>query len=378
MSDHPSSPHVFDEDASPAVLEAAALDKAGRHRDAIAVLSRAAMAGDLVAKRKVGLRILLGDRAPCLGEQGVRLIAEAGMQGDAAAAELCAVLVGAGIHRRQNWNEALDWLQLAAELGSSRARGALGVLCSDPALAAEAERGEVRTDHWRRLRANVDMATLLFADVGRTLNVDPPIRVYERFVDARVCKWLVTRARGRLSPALGYNPERRALEKRPERTNTSAGFTLEDADLVQIGLQARIAAAIGARFPQFESPFLLHYAPGETFHDHYDFVDPDTPDYDQELARNGQRIATFLIYLNEDNEGGGTAFPRLGLSHKGKAGEGFCFINTLPDGTADLRTLHAGRPPRTGEKWVFTQFIRDRAVVPGTSTETTAGFPTVI
>src|SRR5690606_39763549 len=68
----------------------------------------------------------------------------------------------------------------------------------------------------------------------------------------------------------------------------------------------------------------------------------------------------------------------LGLSHKGKAGEGFCFINTLPDCTADLRTLHAGRPPRTGEKWVFTQFIRDCAVVPGTSTETTAGFPTVI
>src|SRR5690606_41619571 len=121
-------------------------------------------------------------RAPGVGEQGVRLMDEAVIQGDAAAAELCAVLVGAGINRRQNWNEVFDWLQLAAELGSSRARGALGVLCSDPAIAAEAERGEVRTDHWRRLRANVDLATLLFADVGRTLNVDPSNRGYELVV----------------------------------------------------------------------------------------------------------------------------------------------------------------------------------------------------
>jgi hypothetical protein len=36
------------------------------------------------------------------------------------------------------------------------------------------------------------------------------------------------------------------------------------------------------------------------------------------------------------------------------------FVNALENRQADLRTLHSGRPPTSGEKWVFSQFIRDR------------------
>jgi prolyl 4-hydroxylase len=35
----------------------------------------------------------------------------------------------------------------------------------------------------------------------------------------------------------------------------------------------------------------------------------------------------------------------------------------LRDGQADLRTLHSGEPPTRGEKWVFSQFVRDRPEV---------------
>ena len=290
------------------------------------------------------------------------------MQGDAAAAELSAVLVGAGIYCTQSWSLALDWLQLAAELGSAQARGALGVLCADPELGARAV-ANGRADLWRRLRENVDIAALLTVPASRTIHADPLIRVHERFADPRICGWLIARARSRLAPALVYNPEAKCLEHRPERTNTSAGFTLRDVDLVQIVLQARIAEAVGVPFRNFESPFVLHYAPGQAFNDHYDFVDPSTPNYEQEVARNGQRIVTFLIYLNDDYEDGSTSFSRLKLSHKGRAGDGFAFVNALPDGSADVRTLHAGRPPSAGEKWVFSQFIRDRAIVPGADTQ---------
>jgi hypothetical protein len=27
-----------------------------------------------------------------------------------------------------------------------------------------------------------------------------------------------------------------------------------------------------------------------------------------------------------------------------------------------VRTLHAGRPPRAGEKWIVSQFVRNRPV----------------
>ena len=94
-----------------------------------------------------------------------------------------------------------------------------------------------------------------------------------------------------------------------------------------------------------EAPAVLHYAVGEQITDHFDFVDPDTPNYAQELARNGQRVVTFLVYLNDDYEGGVTGFPTLGFSHKGRRGEGLYFVNALPDMQPDLRMVHTGIPP---------------------------------
>jgi prolyl 4-hydroxylase len=110
-----------------------------------------------------------------------------------------------------------------------------------------------------------------------------------------------------------------------------------------------------------EAPSLLHYSPGQQIHDHYDFVNPSSsPDYQAEIARNGQRMITFIVYLNDDYEGGETDFPKLGLTHKGSRGEGIYFVNALPDMQPDLRTLHAGRPTTRGEKWIITQFVRNR------------------
>ena len=108
---------------------------------------------------------------------------------------------------------------------------------------------------------------------------------------------------------------------------------------------------------------VLHYSPGEQITNHFDFVDPSSPNYEQLLEQQGQRIVTFLVYLNEDYEGGETEFPRLGVSHKGRKGEGLYFVNALRSREPDRRMLHAGRPPSAGEKWVVSQFIRDRAVL---------------
>jgi hypothetical protein len=64
------------------------------------------------------------------------------------------------------------------------------------------------------------------------------------------------------------------------------------------------------------------------------------------------------VYLNDDYDGGETEMPEIGFSHKGRRGEGFYFVNVLENGKPDRRTLHAGRSPKRGEKWVVSQFIR--------------------
>jgi prolyl 4-hydroxylase len=100
-------------------------------------------------------------------------------------------------------------------------------------------------------------------------------------------------------------------------------------------------------------------------------VNPRIPNYQTEIAQRGQRIITFLVYLNDDYEGGETDFPELGLRYHGAKCDGLFFTNALPDGEADLRMVHAGRPPKDNEKWLMSQFIRNRVVL-GARAENTA------
>lgn len=127
-------------------------------------------------------------------------------------------------------------------------------------------------------------------------------------------------------------------------------------------LQLKMSACLRTPLRQFEAITVLHYDEGEEITDHFDFIDPNIPDYSQEVAARGDRIVTFLVYLNDDYGDGQTAFPRLGIEHKGRRGEGLYFVNAH-DGGADVRTLHAGRSPRAGEKWIVSQFVRNRAVL---------------
>ena len=103
-----------------------------------------------------------------------------------------------------------------------------------------------------------------------------------------------------------------------------------ETDLVCVLAQLRMAACLGTPFRHFEAATVLHYAEGEQITEHFDFVDPKVPDYEQEIARKGQRIVTFLVYLNDDYGGGETAFPRVGISHKGRAAKGSCSSTRWP------------------------------------------------
>jgi prolyl 4-hydroxylase len=105
---------------------------------------------------------------------------------------------------------------------------------------------------------------------------------------------------------------------------------------------------------------VLHYAPGEQFAPHYDFIDDSTPAGRREVAATGQRAVTFLAYLNDGYEGGETAFPLLGGRYKRNKGDALFYSNVTPDGSPDRRTMHAGTPLKRGEKWLMSQWIRSR------------------
>jgi prolyl 4-hydroxylase len=343
---------------SPEIALAEEHDAAGRHDEAINALARATQAGDVEATTRLGKRLLVGDRAPCLPAEGARFLFDANEQGGAEAAARLAVLHGAGVQVAQNWRAAFELLIVAAERGWAPAREQVAVLASEAAVAEQRARSGGTA--WRTLGAAVDLASWFGAPAGETLHSEPLVRTFREFLSPRVCAWLIAQSRDRLARAQVYDPVSKQDITHATRTNTAAGFGLIEAGLVHLLVQQRMASACGLPLDHMEALAVLHYEVGEQIDDHFDFVDPRTPDYAEHVAAHGQRVITFLIYLNDDYAGGETDFPHFSVCHKGARGEGLFFVNALPSGEPDLRSVHAGRPPRTGEKWIVSQFIRNR------------------
>jgi hypothetical protein len=338
-------------------------DAAGAHADAIGHLAAAARKHDVEAMTLLGKRLLVGDRSPCLPKDGAGLIADASARGGAEAAAVLAVLYAVGASRGHGAQAGLESLIVAAERGWPAARAQLTVLAAGPSDAAGgAHAPPSRGTDWRALGQAIDLAAWQAPPAATDLSQSPLVRSYPSFVSTAMCRWLIERARGRLSRALVYEAISREVMAKPTRTNTAAVFNIVATDFLFVLAQLRMSACLGVPLRQFEALTVLHYDAGEEITEHYDFIDPNLPSYAQEIAEQGDRVVTFLVYLNDDYEGGETAFPRLDISHKGSRGEGMFFVNS-EDGRADTRTLHAGRTPIGGEKWIVSQFIRDRAVL---------------
>ncbi|HWN38973.1 MAG TPA: 2OG-Fe(II) oxygenase [Gammaproteobacteria bacterium] len=332
-------------------------DAAGAHADAVGHLAAGARKHDVEAMTRLGKRLLVGDRSPCLPKDGAGLIAEASARGGAEAAAVLAVLYAVGASRGHGIEAGLKSLIVAAERGWPAAHAQLNVLA-----ARDEPQPPSRSSDWRALAQAIDLTAWQAPPAATDLSASPLVRSYPKFASPAMCRWFIENARGRLSRALVYEAISREVMAKPTRTNTAAVFNLIATDFVFVLAQLRMAACLGVPLRQFEALTVLHYDEGEEITDHYDFVDPNLPTYAQEIAEQGDRVVTFLVYLNDDYQGGETAFPRLDISHKGRRGEGIFFVNS-DHGRADTRTLHAGRTPVGGEKWIVSQFIRDRAVL---------------
>ncbi len=338
------------------------LDAVGNHDEAINELSRGTGAGDAASARALGLRLLLGDRSPLMPDAGLRFLGEATDAGVPEAAARAAGILATGVRTPPDWPQALLWLARAAHGGWPSAQQQLLALCDDRTLAARVQDAtDRRAIDWRELARAIRLDDWRRAPPPTVHSDEPRVSTFPGLVRAEICAVLIEFATGRLERARVYDPQAGSDIVVPHRSNTVATFGVHQVELTHALLQSRMAAACGLDQRWMEAPSVLHYAPGEQIREHFDFVDPNiAPDYAAEIARNGQRIVTFIVYLNDDYDGGETVFPKLGLSHQGRRGEGILFVNALADLSPDKRMVHAGRPTTRGEKWIVTQFIRNR------------------
>jgi hypothetical protein len=348
MSTQPVEPLV----ASACLQRVSELDMAGRHGESYDALAAASRQGDLAAMCELGHRLLVGDRAPRLPRHALAFLTEAARQAEPRALARIAALTAGGAYLKQDWPLALQLLGKAAHAGDPAARGQLQ--CLQPAGAAPADwatmAGRVPLEDWLR-PAQQDP---LHENVRRIPALAPPA----------VCNWLIGRAAGQLRPAEVYDAVSRQTSVHEMRTNTAASFGYANYDVVQFLVQARMALTCRYPMQHCETPSILNYQVGQQITPHFDFIDAQAPDYAAQIREQGQRMITFLLYLNDDYQGGATTFPELGIVHRGTAGEGLYFINAHPDLAPDRRMLHTGSPPTSGEKWVVTQFIVSKRLRP--------------
>lgn len=288
--------------------------------------------------------------------RAVSLIDSAAEAGDADATEMRALFEAMGVAREQSWDRAFDTLQLAAERGSTSAQRQIAFLTTGSINATADADGHA----WAEMRRSISIERLLHHGERRALSSAPRIRVIEDLASADECRWLIERARDSLEAALVFDLHgNRVLD--PGRSNKGTAFTLPDMDLIIEILRARISAATHIPVSVFEPTQVLHYSVGQEFNRHFDYLEPGNPHHSEQLRSHGQRIATFLIYLSEDFEGGETEFSQIGLQYRGKTGDAIFWANCDMEGRPDPLTLHAGLPPTAGEKWILSQWIRDRA-----------------
>lgn len=92
---------------------------------------------------------------------------------------------------------------------------------------------------------------------------------------------------------------------------------------------------------------VLRYRPGGFYKPHYDcFPDGENP-----------RMYTFIVALNDDYDGGATAFPNIKQEYRLRAGDCLLFENLDNYELMTSKAWHGGKPVTSGEKWVCNLWV---------------------
>ncbi|KAM7479122.1 hypothetical protein LguiA_027335 [Lonicera macranthoides] len=212
--------------------------------------------------------------------------------------------------------------------------------------------------------------SLLTSIPFQALSWRPRTVYFPNFATAEQCQTIIEVARSELKPStLALRKGETAESTKGVRTSSGTFVAAwEDSTGVLDYVEEKIARATMMPRNHGEAFNILRYEIGQQYISHYDAFNP--AEYGPQQS---QRIASFLLYLSDVEEGGETMFPLEGDSNKvfdhkrcnglkvkPRQGDGLLFYSVFPNGTIDQASLHGSCPVVKGEKWVATKWIRDQ------------------
>ncbi|KAA8531598.1 hypothetical protein F0562_006307 [Nyssa sinensis] len=205
----------------------------------------------------------------------------------------------------------------------------------------------------------------------QVLSWKPRALYFPNFATAEQCQSIIKMAKVHLAPST-LALRKGETEDNTQGIRTSSGMFIsasEDKSGILDLIEEKIARATMIPRTHGEAFNVLRYEVGQKYNSHYDAFNPT-----EYGPQKSHRIASFLLYLSDVEQGGETMFPFenrlnmngnydyqkcIGLKVKPRRGDGLLFYSLFPNGTIDPTSLHGSCPVITGEKWVATKWIRD-------------------
>ena len=141
-----------------------------------------------------------------------------------------------------------------------------------------------------------------------------------------------------------------------EETRTSSTSNLDPQNPIIKRLHKRISKFLNLNLNQGEAIQGQVYEPGQFFRPHTDFFEGAS--FINHCLYSGNRIHTFMVYLNIPEEGGETAFPSINLDVKPKTGKAVSWSN-MQDGKVLPEMIHEGTNVVKGKKYIITSWWRE-------------------
>eukprot|EP00056_Hartaetosiga_gracilis_P006292 m.95297 g.95297 ORF g.95297 m.95297 type:complete len:523 (+) comp12433_c0_seq3:152-1720(+) len=179
------------------------------------------------------------------------------------------------------------------------------------------------------------------------------LQVFRGFATPNECEHLKKEGGARLQRAVAWTDG--AFRPVEFRISTAA-WLYPDHDDVISSIHRRIEDATQVDIKNAEALQISNYGMGGFYEPHFDHAKRGT-------NKNGERLSTFMIYLNNVKEGGYTVFPRLGAAVQPGHGDAVFWYNLFPNGDGDAQTLHAACPVLKGAKWVANKWIHEQGNV---------------
>ncbi|ELU10773.1 hypothetical protein CAPTEDRAFT_174752 [Capitella teleta] len=123
------------------------------------------------------------------------------------------------------------------------------------------------------------------------------------------------------------------------------------------GLQTGVVSGLHSAEP-FQ---ILNYGIGGQYEPHVDYFagNHSHSSLPEHVRASGNRLATFMFYLNDVHAGGATVFPKLKVGIPPTKNGAAFWYNIGLNGDVDPLTEHAGCPVLLGQKWVANKWIHE-------------------